>query len=66
MRVHWNDFEPYRRNVTFYPANDVPILPLIDDLDFIRNKKSWGYTFRVGFFEMKQTGFNLIRDRLLA
>jgi hypothetical protein len=61
-----DDFVPYRRNVTFYPANDVSILPLIDDLDFMRNKKSWGYTFRFGFFDIGQKDFKLIRDHMLT
>jgi hypothetical protein len=60
------DFVPFRRNVTFHPAAEVSILPLIDDLDFIPNKKSWGYPFRFGFFEINQADFNLIRERMIG
>ena len=47
------DFCPSRRNIEFSKGEDVSILPLINDLDFIRNKKSWGYPFRFGFFEVE-------------
>jgi predicted RNA-binding protein len=41
------------------------ILPLIDDLHFIRNKQSWGYSFRFGFFEINQHDFDLISSQML-
>lgn len=59
------DFCPFRRNIEFYESEDVSILPLIDDLNFIQNKKSWGYPFRFGFFEIKQHDFNLISSKML-
>ncbi|MBD2756679.1 EVE domain-containing protein [Spirosoma validum] len=58
------NFVPFRRNVTFYPCNDAPIVPLINDLDFIQNKKSWGYTFRFGFFEIGKNDFDLIQKHM--
>jgi len=59
------DFCPSRRNIEFLPSEDVSILPLIDQLDFIQNKKSWGYPFRFGFFEIQQQDFNLISNKML-
>ncbi|WP_316831973.1 EVE domain-containing protein [Pedobacter aquatilis] len=59
------DFCPSRRNVEFRQTNDVSILPLINDLDFIKNKKSWGYPFRFGFFEINQHDFELIASQML-
>lgn len=59
------DFCPSRRNIEFSPCNDISIIPLISDLDFIQNKKSWGYPFRVGFFEINQHDFNLISSKML-
>ena len=44
-----NDFKPFRRNVEYIKAQNVNIKPLIQDLAFIKNKKSWGYVFRYGF-----------------
>ncbi len=46
-----DNFNPYRREVRFYPGKEVPFIPLIPQMEFIKNKKSWGYHFRFGFFE---------------
>jgi hypothetical protein len=54
-----------RRNIEFLPSDDVPILPLIPELDFINNKKSWGYPFRFGFLEINQHDFELISSQML-
>ena len=59
------DFIPYRRNVDFYKCTETPIIPLIWKLDFIGNKKSWGYKFRIGFFEMQEHDFEIIRSEML-
>ncbi|WP_379092547.1 EVE domain-containing protein [Pedobacter sp. UC225_65] len=59
------DFCPSRRNIDFLPSKDISILPLIAELDFIRNKKSWGYPFRFGFFEIKRHDFELISSQML-
>ncbi|TCD02115.1 EVE domain-containing protein [Pedobacter frigidisoli] len=59
------DFCPSRRNIEFSPAEDISILPLINDLNFIQNKKSWGYPFRFGFFEINQHDFDLISSQML-
>ncbi|PIF46332.1 EVE domain-containing protein [Chryseobacterium sp. 52] len=59
------DFCPSRRNIEFLPCKDISILPLIDDLDCIQNKKSWGYPFRFGFFEINKHDFELISSQML-
>lgn len=59
------DFCPFRRNIDFFESVDISILPLINNLDFIQNKKSWGYPFRFGFFEIKEYDFNLISSLML-
>jgi hypothetical protein len=41
------------------------VLPLIDKLEFIKNKKQWGYPFRYGFFEIAERNFNLIAGLML-
>ena len=58
------DFCPSRRNIEFLPSQDVSILPLIPELEFIPNKKSWGYPFRFGFFEINQIGRASCRERV--
>lgn len=59
------NFVPFRRNITFYPCKETLIIPLINDLDFIKNKKSWGFPFRFGFFEIYQNDFDLIVSKML-
>ncbi|WP_029284164.1 EVE domain-containing protein [Pedobacter sp. R20-19] len=59
------DFCPTRRNIAFLESKDTSILPLIADLVFINNKKSWGYPFRFGFFEINQHDFDLISSKML-
>ncbi|MBS1531812.1 MAG: EVE domain-containing protein [Bacteroidetes bacterium] len=60
------DFVPYRRNITYYPCKDAPIVPLIGSLDFITDKKSWGYRFRFGFFEIDEHDFNLLKNKMFS
>lgn len=58
------DFCPFRRNVTYYHAEEADILPLVPFLDFIPNKKSWGFPFRFGFLEIGPKDFGLISERM--
>ncbi|HEX9161350.1 MAG TPA: EVE domain-containing protein [Thermoanaerobaculia bacterium] len=46
--------------VEFLSSSEAAIRPLIDSLDFIPNKKSWGVTFRRGFFEIPEADFRRI------
>ncbi|MBA5791711.1 EVE domain-containing protein [Flavobacterium sp. xlx-214] len=59
------DFCPFRRNIDFLKSCDVSIIPLINELDFIQNKESWGYPFRFGFFEINKHDFDLISSQML-
>lgn len=59
------DFCPSRRKIEFSQCEDTSILPLIYDLDFIQNKKSWGYPFRFGIFEINKHDFDLISSQML-
>lgn len=59
-------FVPFRRNIQFMKCNEVLILPLIENLEFIPNKKSWGYPFRYGFFEINENDFNFITSKMVS
>lgn len=59
------DFCPSRRNIRFFESKDTSILPLIEHLGFIKNKKKWGYPFRYGFFEINKNDFDLISNQML-
>jgi EVE domain-containing protein len=60
------EFHPWRRRVKFLPSAEAPIQPLIENLEFIPNKKSWGFPFRRGLFEIKETDFKTIARAMSA
>jgi predicted RNA-binding protein len=60
-----DDFVPFRRDVKFLPAQDVSILPLIDQLTFIKDKTQWGATFRFGTVEIPESDFRLIAEKMV-
>jgi hypothetical protein len=59
-----NGFIPYRRNIQYLDANPVQIKLLIDKLQFITDKKQWGYKFRFGAFEISEIDFHLIAKEM--
>jgi hypothetical protein len=59
------NFVPFRRNIEYLDCKNAPIVNLINDLDFIKNKNSWGYPFRFGFFEISEHEFNIIKLAML-
>jgi EVE domain len=58
-------FIPFRRNVKFLPAQDVSILPLINDLTFIKDKTHWGAPFRFGILQITEDDFRLITQKMV-
>jgi EVE domain len=48
------------RTITFVAAAETPIQPLIEELEFIPDKKRWGFPFRRGFFEIKEADYQKI------
>jgi hypothetical protein len=57
-------FIAYRRDVEFLTCKEVDILPLIPQMTFIRNKRSWGFVFRFGFFEIPEKDFKIISKEM--
>lgn len=57
-------FIPFRRNIDFFKSQDVSILPLIEELEFVQDKKKWGYNFRYGFLEICEKDFNFIQSKM--
>lgn len=55
-----SDFIPWRRNVLFVQGQQVSIVPLLDHLSFIKDKKKWGYPFKRGCFEIAREDFQII------
>jgi predicted RNA-binding protein len=59
-------FKPFRRNAVFFDCEEIPIRPLIGELEFITNKKSWGMKFRFGLFEINRYDFDLLWEKMKA
>jgi len=59
------DFCPFRRKIEFLECQEVSIIDLIPDLQFIENKQRWGYPFRFGFFEISEHDYQLISSKML-
>jgi hypothetical protein len=58
-------FKPFRRKVIFKKSKEVSILPLIEKLEFIKDKNHWGFMFRFGLFEISEKDFNTISQVML-
>ncbi|WP_220488939.1 EVE domain-containing protein [Pseudoalteromonas sp. SG44-5] len=58
------DFHPWRREVSFIKATETPIRDLIESLNFIKDKKYWGYPFRRGLFEVQEADFIVIANAM--
>lgn len=58
-------FRPFRRRVSYFDSIHTDIKPLIPDLNFIKNKTSWGYVFRYGFLEIDKESFETIAKHML-
>lgn len=61
-----HDFKPFRRNINYNPCTELDIVPLIPQLQFIENKKQWGYPFRYGFFEINAQDFELLSGLMMS
>jgi hypothetical protein len=53
-------FKPFRADVKFLKAKEVPIRPLIDRLSFIKDKSHWAARFRFGHLNISEVDFALI------
>ena len=60
------DWVAHRRDVDWAAAEDAPIAPLLDQLDFTAGKTNWGYQLRFGLFEISTHDFQLIAQAMHA
>ncbi len=58
-------FQPWRRNVHFYNCRDLDIRPLLDDFEFITNRKKWGLHLMGGFLQITKADFERIAQGML-
>jgi hypothetical protein len=61
-----NGFKPYRRDVAWATADETPIHPLLDRLEFTAGKPNWGYQMRFGLFPISAADFQLIAEAMGA
>lgn len=59
------EFCPFRIDIDFLESNEISIIPLINELEFIPNKQKWGYPFRWGILEINKHDFELISTLML-
>ena len=55
---------PYRIDIQFFDAREVPIRPLIEQLSFIEDKVHWGYPFRFGNLSIPKEDFKIIAEAM--
>ncbi len=58
------DFVPWRRDVSFMQAKEVPIKTLLNELSFIKDKQKWGFPFKRGCFEISYEDFQIIAEAM--
>lgn len=59
-------FIPFRRDVAWAEAEEVPIQPLLPTLEFAGGGRNWGYQLRFGLFAIAATDMEAIRDAMGA
>jgi hypothetical protein len=57
---------PFRRDVVYVPAQEAPIAPLLDALEFVEDRTRWGYKFRFGLFQVCDHDMALIARAMRA
>lgn len=61
----FSGFVPYRRRVNYQKVQKISILPLLDKLEFIKDKTHWGYPFRYGLLEISQNDFKFLHSLMI-
>jgi EVE domain len=61
-----NNFVPFRKDVDWLQAQEAPIQPLLDQLDFTVGIRNWGYQLRFGLFAVSTHDMDLIAEAMLA
>ncbi len=52
-------FCPFRRDVFWFESQETSIIPLLNQLDFTKNKKNWGYSLRFGLIAISEHDMQL-------
>lgn len=57
-------FQPFRRDVHWLPAAEVPIAPLLERLSFTAGQRNWGAKFRFGVFQISENDRRIIAQAM--
>jgi len=60
------DFHPFRRKVEWLSRQEAPIAPLLEQLDFTKGKRNWGYQLRFGLFAISDHDIDVIANAMGA
>ena len=60
------NFEPMRRDVTWFKAQAAHIEPLLGKLSFISSREHWGLAFRPGLIEVTEQDMRVMADAMKA
>ena len=59
-------FVPYRRDVHWLTAQEAPIRPLLDQLEFTAGQRNWGYALRFGVLALSVHDMALVAQAMGA
>lgn len=59
-------FCPFRRDVSWINANESPIQPILDVLEFSAGNRNWGYQLRFGLFQISDHDIKVIAAEMGA
>lgn len=59
-------FIPFRRDVSWWPAEEAPIQPLLHQLELTAGVRNWGYPFRFGLLPVGLGDFDRIAEAMRA
>ncbi len=59
-------FTPFRRHIDFVQeVNIIPILHLLEDLEFVKDVKKWRFPLMYGFLEISEHDFTIIGSKMM-
>jgi hypothetical protein len=61
-----DSFRPFRRDVMWSEAIEVPVRPLLECLSFARDNRNWGYQLRLGLFRIEDEDMRIIASAMCA
>lgn len=59
-------FCPFRRDVLWFHADEALISPYLDELDFTKGKRNWGYQLRFGLIVLTDQDMQIISQAMNA